>query len=145
MCDTCSLIGETYRPNAEFDSTTYERSVHAFPCPLCNVGHQRPNVTAGLPFEQWRYECDHCLATGTRKQIQNSAFYAERIAPRTCKLCGGKIRPAADRMQADWWMQPSHKQIWRCEDCAFTGTFRDFTDEADRQLVIMPDYEPAGI
>ena len=84
-----TLMHETYRYDAETPDDAYTRSVHSFWCPICKAGRQRPNVTAALYFDDWRYECDHCRATGTRKQIENSAFYAERIPSKTCPICGG--------------------------------------------------------
>lgn len=73
-------------------------------------------------------------------QSVNSKFYAEHIAPRTCAICGGQIRPAADWMTGEWWMLSSHKMAWRCGSCSFTGTFSDFCDEADK-ITTMPDFE----
>ena len=131
-----TLMHETYRPNAEFDGDAYTRSVHSFWCPICKAGRQRPNVTA-VYFDDWRYECDHCRATGTKQQIENSAFYAERIPSKTCPICGDKQRVYAQRMSGDWWMSPTRKWIWRCEGCTFVGTLADFRDEADRQAAPM--------
>lgn len=139
MCDS-TMMHENYRPDAEFDAEVYARSVNRFWCPVCNKGWQRPNVTAGLPHSEWVYECERCLATGTRKQLENSGFYQARIEPRTCDICGGEIHPHAARMQGDWWMLPSRVWVWRCKSCTFTGRLQEFTDEASRRET-MPDYE----
>lgn len=144
MCDNCTLIGETYRPNAEFDEAAYTRSVNRFHCPICNAGDCRPNVTAGLAYSQWMFECDVCGVTGTKSQIMNSALYAARIDPRTCAICGGAIRTYARRMSGDWWMTPSHVWIWKCTGCTFVGKLADFDAQA-RQIKTMPDFEHAPI
>jgi hypothetical protein len=135
MCD--SLPHETYRPNAEFDPDAYSRSVYSFWCPVCDAGRQQPDIKLNLAhsYGEWIYRCDHCEAGGTKKQIENSAFYAARIPPRTCPICGDRIMPYAQRMQGDWWMQPSRTWAWRCQGCTYIGDFRDFADEANRQLV----------
>lgn len=140
MNDTNVLIGETYRYNADCEpgalTTAYTRSALAFPCPVCGRGLQRPTyATLDAEPGAMRFTCDTCESAGTRKQIENSAFYAANIAPRTCPLCGSKIRPAGDKMQDDWWMTPSHTQTWRCEGCSFVGMFADFCDQHDREML----------
>lgn len=52
----------------------YLRSVHAFWCPICLGGFQRPAViTMTRDHDAWEYECDHCGMTGTRKEIKHAA------------------------------------------------------------------------
>lgn len=142
MCDNCVTIGEEFRHNADCQpmsiSMAYQRSILAFPCPVCERGLQRPTyATLDSAPDKMKFSCDTCDSAGTRKQIENSEFYATHIAPRTCPLCGCKIRPAADKMTGEWWMTPSHTQIWRCEGegCGFVGTFADFCDQKDRETL----------
>lgn len=77
---------------------------------------------------------------GKITQLDNSTIYEEYFAPPTCAICGGQIIPAADKMTGDWWMLSTHKMVWRCGSCSFTGTFSDFCDEADK-ITTMPDFE----
>lgn len=142
MCDNCVTIGETFQHNADCEpgalTIAYTRSVLAFSCPVCGRGLQRPTYdTLDATPDKMRFTCDTCESAGTRKQIENSAFYSTHIAPRTCPLCGDKIKPAADKMTGDWWMTPSHTQIWRCEGdgCGFVGTFSQFCDKSDRRAI----------
>lgn len=87
-----------------------------------------------------RGKCEYCDPDAEKqRQAENSSFYAKNIPPRTCPLCGDRIRPAADKMTGEWWMTPSHTQIWRCEGCSFTGTFSDFCDQHDRDT--LPEQE----
>lgn len=80
--------------------------------------------------------CETCNPEAEKQRTaDNSAFYDAHIAPRTCPLCGDRIRPAADKMEGEWWMLPSHRQTWRCDGCTFVGTFQDFCDEHDRQTL----------
>lgn len=84
--------------------------------------------------------CEVCQPEAAKqRQAENSAYYAAHIAPRTCPLCGDRIRPAADKMTGEWWMLGSRQQTWRCEGCTFVGTFQDFCDQHNRDT--LPEHE----
>lgn len=129
-----TLMHETYRPNAaQFDGEAYIRSINSFFCPACKLGHQRPGATADT------FACDKCGSGGTKLELQNSVRYARTIEARTCRICGGNIRPNPRRMRGAWWMTPSRNWAWLCAECCFCGTLDDFESEA-RNFTI-PDHE----
>lgn len=111
----------------EADTEVTQIRLHSQYCPKCGT-------------RKIRGKCEYCDHDAEKqRQAENSAFFAKNIPPRTCPLMGGKMRPAEDKMTGDWWMLPSHQQIWRCECCGFVGTFQDFCDEHDRQT--LPEHD----
>lgn len=112
----------------EYDTEVTQIRLNSQYCPTCGT-------------RKIRGKCEYCEPDAEKqRQAENSVFYAKNIPPRTCPLCGDRIRPAANRMTGEWWMMPSHAQIWRCEGdgCGFVGTFSQFCDESDRQAMQQP-------
>lgn len=131
-----SLPFETYRPNAEpMTPDQYDYTIHSFTCPACNRGLQRPKSNLNLSFDCWIYWCEVCDSRGTRAEVKNGVQFAATLRRYDCKICGGHEtrRPAADKMQYDWWMTRSREWIRRCDACGFVGTMLEFEVEAFRR------------